>query len=147
MEEDFTEGLGGIGIPQYLGNQGGNSGAADYTMPVMRDMRDRGPIGQVGDDPRDPIGSINRLRQANQPIPESLQKEAFQFAGANNLDINQLAKRLGVSASDISQAAQDLGIQDQLPSSLGGTGFGEQTGLQNVLDLSLIHISEPTRPY
>ena len=108
MEEDFIEGFGNIGIPQFGRNQGANTG-----MPVMGDMRDRGGVGQVGDDLRDPIGSINRLRQANQPIPESLQKAAFQFAGDNNLDINQLAKRLGVSASDISQAAQDLGIQDQ----------------------------------
>ena len=103
-------------------NQGANTG-----MPVMGDMMFRVP-NRAGDDLRDPIGQINRLRQANQPIPESLQKAAFQFAAANNLDSDQLSKRLGVSVSDISQAAQGLGIQDQLPSSLGGTGFGEQAG-------------------
>ena len=115
--------------------------AAEY---LMGDMQDR-ITGQRFADLRDPIGQINRLIQANQPIPESLQRAAFQFAGANNLDTNQLAKRLGVSASDISQAAQGLGIQDQLPSSLGGTGeqagqagagqgSTQQTGLQKVAD-------------
>jgi hypothetical protein len=109
-----------MATPQF--GLGANTG-----MPVMGDMMDRG-AGRRGDDLRDPIGQINRLRQANQPIPESLQRAAFQFAAANNLDSDQLSKRLGVSVSDISQAAQGLGIQDQLPSSLGGTGFGEQAG-------------------
>jgi len=105
--------------PRLPSNQGANTG-----MPVMRDMMDRIGTGQAGDDLRDPVGQINRLRQANQPIPESLQRAAFQFAAANTLDSDQLSKRLGVSVSAISQAAQGLCIQDQLPSSLGGTGFG-----------------------
>mgnify|MGYP003678115557 CR=1 FL=1 len=86
---------------------------AGNQMPMLGDMQERYFSGDMlGDDLRDPIGSINRLRQANQPIPESLQRAAFQFAGANNLDTNQLAERLGVSASDISQTAQNLGIHD-----------------------------------
>ena len=67
-----------------------------------------------------PIDQALALANAGQPVPEALQIQVFQFAGANNMAATDLERIFNVPAGSAAATTQALGIADQVPLSLGG---------------------------
>ncbi len=76
-----------------------------------------------------PIEQALALANAGQPVPEALQIQVFQFAGANNIGAADLERIFNVPAGSAAATTQALGIADQVPMSLGGnlapSGIGQ----------------------
>ena len=90
----------------------------------MVDMQRLAQAGPPMADPsiaRDPIGQALALAQAGQPVPPALQRQVFQFAGAQGMSAGDLEQIFGVPAGTAAATVQSLGIADQLPMGLGGT--------------------------
>ena len=75
-------------------------------------------------DPRDPYGDATKLFNAGKPVPEELQRMVFQKAGADGLNATKLAETLGVDRGLVEQAANNLGISQQL----GADFFVQEVG-------------------
>ena len=69
----------------------------------------------------DPIQIAQRLAAAGQQVPPELQKQVFQKAAADGMSSEALEQAFGMPPGTASQAAQDLGIAQQLPATLGGS--------------------------
>ena len=85
-----------------------------------------------------PIEQALALANAGQPVPEALQMQVFQFAGANNMGAADLERIFNVPAGTAAATTQALGIADQVPSSLGGNMAPRRTvdsGLGNFSQL------------
>lgn len=67
-----------------------------------------------------PIEQALALANAGQPVPEALQIQVFQFAGANNMGAADLERIFNMPPGTAAATTQALGIADQVPSSLGG---------------------------
>ena len=76
-----------------------------------------------------PIEQALALANAGQPVPEALQIQVFQFAGANNIGAADLERIFNVPAGSAAATTQALGIAAQVPMSLGGnlapSGIGQ----------------------
>ena len=68
----------------------------------------------------DPIVEAQRLASQGQVIPPDLQRKVFQKAAADNMTSAQLEQMFNMPAGTASQAAQALGISNQIPQQLGG---------------------------
>ena len=94
-----------------------------------------------------PIEQALALANAGQPVPEALQIQVFQFAGANNMSAADLERIFNVPAGSAAATTQALGIADQVPMSLGGnmtpaTGIAASQILPPNSDLSPIDSSD-----
>ena len=68
----------------------------------------------------DPIQQAQLLALQGQTIPADLQRQVFQQAAANNMTSAQLEQLFNMPAGTAAQAAQQLGIANQIPQQLGG---------------------------
>lgn len=68
----------------------------------------------------DPIQQAQLLAAQGQTIPADLQRQVFQQAAANNMSSAQLEQLFNMPAGTAAQAAQQLGIANQIPQQLGG---------------------------
>ena len=68
----------------------------------------------------DPIQQAQLLVAQGQTIPADLQRQVFQQAAANNMSSAQLEQLFNMPAGTAAQAAQQLGIANQIPQQLGG---------------------------
>ena len=68
----------------------------------------------------DPIQQAQLLAAQGQTIPADLQRQVFQQAAANNMTSAQLEQLFNMPAGTAAQAAQQLGIANQIPQQLGG---------------------------
>ena len=99
-------------------------------------------------------------RKKNQAYTEEFRREAVKRSEKPGVTQAQVAKELGVSAQQIANwKRQFTRISDKQFNTVDGVDYSkkeseelrrlrrENKRLQEEMDLSLIHISEPTRPY